>query len=341
MRDEYQRLTGLRLNDGGDMAIRFYAAAAQLQSLWIQEDYVKRQIFPQTAQGKYLDLHAQLRGIERIAATTAVGNIRFGLASVSTSAVSIQPGVRCATESGLEFVTTVPAVIPAGMQNCGVPAKAIVPGKAGNIPANSIVTMMLPPVGITSCGNLYAFIGGADGEDDESLRARILQSYKLMPNGANKAYYETQVLNIEGVAAASVIPKARGVGTVDVIIAGEDGVPDSALLQEVADVLNSTREICVSIQVLPPRIGSVDITLSVKPADGYAFAGVKAAAAERVRAYFSGGLLGQGVTRAALGDLIFHTPGVRNYSIAAPASDLLAAQDLLPVLGTLRVSEMG
>jgi len=341
MRDEYARLTGLTLNDGGDMAVRFWAAAAQLYSLWVQEEFVKRQALPQTAEGAYLDLHAELRGIGRLSATAAEGSLRFGMDSAGPMSVTIPEGARCTTDTGVEFVTTAAGIIPAGALSCDVPARAVSPGQRGNVPANSIVNMVLPPIGVTACVNLLPFTGGSDGESDASLRARILSSYKLMPNGANKAYYETQVRNIEGVAAASVIPKARGIGTVDVIIAGERGVPDSALIQTVTDVLNSTREICVSILVLPPRIGSVNLTVSVKPEDGWDFSAVSEAVTARITAYFSGALLGKGLLRAALGELIFHTPGVTNYSITAPATDLLAERDMLPVLGKLRISEMG
>ena len=42
-----------------------YALAAQIYSLYIQADWVARQAFPQTAEGEYLDCHAQLRSLER------------------------------------------------------------------------------------------------------------------------------------------------------------------------------------------------------------------------------------------------------------------------------------
>ena len=62
MVDTFQRETGLALAGDGDMAVRLYAVAAQLYALYVQADWVGRQCFPQTAQGDYLDKHAQLRG---------------------------------------------------------------------------------------------------------------------------------------------------------------------------------------------------------------------------------------------------------------------------------------
>ena len=54
-----------------DLAVRLYAAAAELQALGIQSEWVLDQSFPQTARGVYLDYHAQMRGIARTAATKA------------------------------------------------------------------------------------------------------------------------------------------------------------------------------------------------------------------------------------------------------------------------------
>ena len=62
-----------------DLAVRLYAAAAELQALDIQGEWVLDQSFPQTAQGVYLDYHAQMRGITRTAATKAVGTLRFSV----------------------------------------------------------------------------------------------------------------------------------------------------------------------------------------------------------------------------------------------------------------------
>lgn len=58
----YAQRTGRTLAEDCDLAVRFYAAAAQLQALDIQTWWVLDQCFPQTAQGTYLDGHAMMRG---------------------------------------------------------------------------------------------------------------------------------------------------------------------------------------------------------------------------------------------------------------------------------------
>lgn len=66
------------------------------------------------------------------------------------------------------------------------------------------------PVGVTACSNPEAFSGGSDPEEDESLRARILESYQRLPNGANAAYYQQVAMSHTGVAAATVIGPGPG-----------------------------------------------------------------------------------------------------------------------------------
>ena len=65
MAARFQEETGLVPAGDGDLAVRLYAVAAQVQALYVQADLVGRQCFPQTAAGEFLDRHAQLRGLAR------------------------------------------------------------------------------------------------------------------------------------------------------------------------------------------------------------------------------------------------------------------------------------
>ena len=53
---------GCVIGDSCDMAVRLYAAAAQIQALEIQAEWVARQSFPQTAEGEMLDRHGEICG---------------------------------------------------------------------------------------------------------------------------------------------------------------------------------------------------------------------------------------------------------------------------------------
>ena len=288
---------GVALTEGGDMALRLRAVAAEIFTLEAQADFVVRQSFPQTAVGTYLDDHAALRGLERGTAQKAVGTLRFYLDAAGEDAVDIPTGTECMTAAGVSFVTTEEGNIPAGETYCDVSAEAVDPGSGGNVPAGAVAYMKLAPTAVSGVANAAAFTGGTDGEDDEDLRARVLKSYRTLPNGANAAYYESKVLELDYVEAVTVLPKNRGLGTVDVVFATYSGVPTEAQLAEVQALLDSEREICVDIEVSAPSTTAVDVTAALTLSDGYTFSAVRAAAEAALTAYFSGARLSKAIIR--------------------------------------------
>lgn len=192
---------------------------------------------------------------------------------------------------------------------------------------------------VTAVTNEKAFTGGLSEETDEELRQRILDSFQRLPNGANAAWYELTACRHEGVAAAKAVGKARGAGTVDVYVSAPDGIPSEKLLTELQTVFQKSREIAVNVQVKAPTAATVDVAVTVKTAEGTDFANVKTAVEADLAEQFNGKLLGRGVKLAELNSRIYALPGVENCHITAPAVDLAANDTVLPVLGTVTVTE--
>ena len=340
MLEDFADRSGYLPNTACDLAARLYAAAAQVQALYAQAAWVLDQSFPQTARGDYLDCHAETRGISRAQAEKAAGVLRFSITTAVGQDLEIPAGTVCMTAQGVRFQTTQGAVLAAGELTADAAAEAMESGAAGNVSPGTVVLMAVPPAGIQRCTNPEAFAGGTDRESDEALRQRILDSYWRLPNGANAAYYEQSALGYPGVAAATAVGRARGIGTVDVYVATAAGVPEEDLLEEIEADLQKKREIAVDLQVLAPEEETVDVTVAVQPAQGYDFQAAKAAADAALRGYFTGALLGKPVTLAALGNLLYGLESVENYHFTAPAADVAAEVGSLPVLGTLTISEM-
>ena len=230
-------------------------------------------------------------------------------------------------------------VLEAGALTADVPVRALEAGAAGNISAGAIVSMAVAPMGIAACANPQPFAGGADGEGDEALRERVLDTFKRLPNGANAAFYEQEALSFDQVAAAAVVSRPRGVGSVDIVPATLAGVPDEALLDTLLDYFEERREIAVDLEVRAPETVTVNIQVQVEPEEGRNKEEVLDRVEAAVRGWFTGKLLGQDVLRARLGHLIYNCGGVANYVIAAPAADVPVEKDQLPILGTLSVEE--
>ena len=210
MRGTFAQRAGFVPSEGCDSAVRLYALAAELQSLLMQADWVLDQSFPQTAQGMYLDYHAETRGITRAAAEKAVGTLRFAAADKVTAACPIEKGTVCMTAEGVRFETTEDAAIAVGSQWADVPAQAVEAGAGGNVIAGTVTLLSAMPVGVVQCTNPTAFSGGCDAESDEALRGRVLASYQRLPNGANAAYYEQEAMRYPGVAVTAALKAAPG-----------------------------------------------------------------------------------------------------------------------------------
>ena len=340
LRGTFAQRAGFVPSEGCDSAVRLYALAAELQSLLMQADWVLDQSFPQTAQGTYLDYHAETRGITRGAAEKAAGVIRFAAADKVTAACPIEKGTVCMTAEGVRFETTEDAAIAVGSQWADVPAQAVEAGAGGNVIAGTVTLLSAMPVGVVQCTNPAAFSGGCDAESDEALRGRVLASYQRLPNGANAAYYEQEAMRYPSVAAAKAVGRARGIGTVNVVIATHAGVPDAALLAAVETDLQKKREIAVDVKVLAPAVETVAVTAALKAAPGYTFAEVKAGAQSALETLFTGGLLGKSVTTARLLTLLCGVEGVENVHLTAPAADVAVGSTELPMLGTVTISEL-
>lgn len=335
---DFTSRTGLAAVGSSELAVRFYAVAAQVYSLYVQAEWTLRQCFPQTAEGDYLDLHARLRNITRRQATAAVGTVRFFADAGRPGDTEVPAGTVCMTAGGFRFATR-----EAGWAEAGgyvdVPVEAAEPGVLGNADAGTVVYMAVPPVGITACTNPQGFTGGQDGETDEELRERVLDSYRRLANGANTAFYQQTAMSFDGVAAVTVVPRSRGVGTVDVVVAAWEGMPGEELLQAIQAHLDLMREIAVDVDVLAPTERTVDVSVHLTAAPGQDPDQVKGAAEDALRAWFTGERLGRPVLRAELTALLFGVDGVANCQVTLPQADVTDVDTVtLPLLGQLTVT---
>ena len=329
-----------RQEDTGEMAVRMYSLAAQIYGLYEELAWTCRQCFPQTATGEELEKHGFLRGIARNPARQASGTLRFSVQEAVEEDLEIAQGTVCMTAGLVAFETTQAGVLPAGELSVDLPAQAVEPGPGGNVSAGTVRTMAVAPVGVAACTNPLPFTGGREEEGDEELRARILATYQQLPNGTNGAYYAQEALAVEGVTAVRVLPKNRGMGTVDVIIAGVEGLPGEELLRQVQERLEQKREIAVDVAVLAPEPVAVRLILSVKPKPGLLPGPVIARVQEAMETWFDGSMLGRDLLLAQIGQRIYQVEGVDNYRIEGPANDVVVAENQLPVLESVSVEEL-
>lgn len=336
----YGKHTGMTPVANSEISIRLYAVASQMYALYAQGEWIGRQCFPQTAEGDYLDYHSEMRGLTRKSASYAEGYLRFYASENNESTITIAEGTVAMTAGLVRFVTTQEVVLQGGEQWVDAPASAVVAGVSGNVDIGLIITMAVPPVGISGCNNLVAFSNGVEIEDDESLRERVLDTFKRLPNGANVAFYEQVALSFDEVSAAVVISRARGIGTVDVVVASHSGIPSDEVLAELVSYYQSAREIAVDVEVKAPTLLTVNLSISIACSDLVEFSTAKAQVEDAITGWFTGERLGNSLLRGEMGDVIFQCAGVKNYQINTALEGIAVSQDQLPVLGTLTIGEM-
>ncbi len=292
-----------------DLAVRLYAAAAELQALGIQSEWVLDQSFPQTARGVYLDYHAQMRGIARTAATKAVGTLRFSVERAPSTALSIAAGTVCMTEGETRFQTTAEAVLAAGELSVDAPAEALEPGRSGERGRGGHRDPHRLPGGDHRLHQSRRPLPAAvTRRTTRACGSRILESYQRLPNGANAAWYEQTAMGHEGVAAARAVGRARGIGTVDVYIATEAGACRRRnCWQEVQADLQERREIAVDVQVKAPAAVEMDVSAELAAGRGRTSPAVKAAAEKALATFFSGRLLGRAGAAGGAGGPVVRT----------------------------------
>lgn len=334
--EDFQQRSGQPLAAESDTAIRLWATAAALESLYYYTDWSRQQCFPQTASGKYLDYHGMMRDLTRGSAACAMGKLTFYLNAAKDTDVVIPAGTVVAAQTQLLFQTVCDGRIAAGSESVELDAVCCTAGGDGNVAAGTVTVLTDAPVGISGCSNQQPFQGGVDAEEDERFRSRILQTYRHLSTGANQAFYYHQAMQTQGVAKCKVVARNAGAGTVKILLVGDS--EDEAVRSAVEERLNAEGEISTDITVEFAEAVPYSLQVSIWPKPDYSFTqaaqAVKAAAAQYLRDI----PIGKSIYLTQLGAQMMNCGAIENYAFAAGSTDLTVDGEQYPVL-TLNVTE--
>lgn len=344
MQEKFQSLSGYSADDASDIGIRLKVLAGEIFSMQSYAEWLKRQMFVQTAGGEQLDYHAGQRGLSRKAAQFAQGVLLFSIEKEAETDLYIPQGCVCSTqgENPVRFVTTRGDMIKKGNKSLYLHAQAVNAGSGSNAAKDTVTVIVTPPAGISRVTNPSSMDGGMDAEDDDTLRRRVLEHIRDVPNGTNRAYYQNAAESFEGVYSANVVPKGRGAGTVDIYLAGKAAPAGSGLVARVQEYMDKEREVNVDVKVQAAQTASASIYAEVAVREGYDFDEVSAQCKEAVRGFFDSLSVGQDVRLSSVGEELFHVPGVSSYRFDDYyTSDSTALPNQLYVLKDIVVTQWG
>lgn len=294
-------------------------------------EYASRQIFVDTADSEHLDRHAAIFGMSRKAATKASGTIKFSWADSATPVDVPIGSVLSESTSQQQYQTT------SSPSSDGTTAvTALVAGSAGNLEAGDVLTLISPVEGVMSEAVVAGLSGGADAEDDEALRARVLARQQEPPHGGSKSDYVQWALEVAGVTRAWCYPLEDGDGTVTIRFVCDDLDPISPseeMVKKVQDYIDEVRPVTADVTVTGPSLKPVDIEISTLTPDTSA---VRAAVQAELGSLFKeesqpGGIVYLSHIRAA----ISAASGEVDHELISPSANVSAGKNELLTLGEI------
>lgn len=188
-------------------------------------DWIAKQATPYTATDEFLQAWAALKKVYQEPQAAAEGTATFP----GQPNTDMPAGTVLVRGDGYTYQTTADAVVGSG-GTVTVSAEAVLTpidpfsnptgnGAAGNTPAGTVLTLQAPIAGIQSNGVAATdFTDGADVEDDDSLRNRMLLAYQQTVQGGAAPDYVQWALAIPGITRAWTTPNGFGAGTVVVYV---------------------------------------------------------------------------------------------------------------------------
>ena len=321
-------------SEDSDAYARASSLAACAEGIYAHQKWLIKQFFPDTADTTFLEKHAGLRGLRRRNATYAAG--KGATVSGNPDAV-IAVGLQIKTEDGRFYETTESAVITAS-GSVIVAVRSLATGAAQNIKTATKGSFMAAPVGVSTDVVLNDVVGATNAESDSSLLERLLNKIRRPAAGGNKYDYKDWALEVDGVEQAYIYPLRRGLGTVDIAITADNGVPSDDTVRRAQEYIDQERPVTAKeSKVVKPDVTKVNFNIQVK-ISGVALNDIKTAINNALRDYFNGLIPGDDLIVSQCEAVVNNLIGVVDRRFIAPTANQKA--DIVNKIEWFRLGEV-
>lgn len=313
-----------------DAQVLSRALSGTVYGLYGYLDWIAEQILPDTADEETLERIASLRLSQpRKAAQAAEGTVSFTAAAGRV--VDVDTVMQSNDGRAYRVSESVPTV--AGTNTAKL--EAVDAGTLGNIESGTVLTLIQPVEGLASTFTVLApgLIGGIAQESVESLRARVVRSYRVIPRGGSADDYETWALEVPGVTRAWCRRNFLGPGTVGLFVMSDEDanpIPDAAQLAEVKAYIEPLRPVTAELYVLAPVQVPVVYQIRLTPDTSAARAAV-AVQLQDLHSREAG--LGDKLLISHIRESISSAVGETDHELVAPTTDVAAASNQLLTFG--------
>ena len=212
--------------------------------------------------GDALEHLGVLVGVERLPAESATCTVEVTLSAARQRATTIMKGTRVNAGDNVNFALDESIVFASGETSATVKATCLEVGEVGNgYAVGELKNIVDPQPFLASIVNITESTGGADIEDDDSLRMRIHEAPEKFSNAGSKGAYEYWAKTASNlISDVYVISEDPGEVSVYVLLEGGE-IPNEEMLNLVAEVLNdkSIRPLTDLVHVKPPKIQYYDV----------------------------------------------------------------------------------
>jgi uncharacterized phage protein gp47/JayE len=323
LRDIVNQEPDAAVGPDSDYAVRASGEAAAVEGLYQHQQWLFKQIFPDSADEENLIRHAGEHGITRKSANAATGYATFA----GTVGAAVPSGTEAKTVAGIAFVTTAPAVIGGG-GTVAVAISASAAGISGNLPVSTALALTSAPAGINTAAVIStATTGGYEQETLASLLERLLFELQNPPQGGSKDDYKRWAREVPGVGYAYIYGQRRNTRSVDIIILDDDGaLPGAPLVDACQAHIELKRNVTADCWVSGPTAVPVPVTASLV-LSGITLAEATPIITAALQAYFITLKPGDTVILKQIEKLIMSVTGVVDCAVSAPAANVAALVD--------------